>query len=104
MAVQVEVGMPLMLTVNITEFNLEIAESDISWTRNGAMLMDQVNGFSIVNTNLNVAPGMSTLTLAGVETPDMHSGTYVVNATNPAGSDTSTFTVTVTGEYLAASI
>jgi hypothetical protein len=32
----------------------------------------------------------------------MHSGTYVVNATNPAGSDTSSFNVTVTGEHLAA--
>lgn len=101
MAVMVEVGMPLMLTVSITDFNLEISESDISWTRNGDVLMDQVNGYVIVSTNLNAPPGMSTLTLAAVETPDMHSGTYVVNASNPAGSDTSIFTVTVTGKYLA---
>lgn len=104
MAVEVEVGMPLMLTVSITDFNLEIAESDISWTRNGVMLMDRVNGFRIVSTNLNTPPGMSTLTLTAVETPVMHSGTYIVNAANPAGSDTSTFTVTVTGEYLAATL
>ena len=104
MDVMVEVGMPLMLTVSITDFNLEIAESDISWTRNGDVLMDQVNGYSIISTSLNEPPGMSTLSLAAVETPDMHSGTYIVNASNPAGSDTSTFTVTVTGEYSAAAI
>ena len=99
MDVEIEVGSPLTLTVSITEFNLEIAESDILWTRNGIVLMDQVNGFSISSTGLNTPPGMSMLTLGRVETPDLHSGAYIVNATNPAGFDTSTFSVTVTGEY-----
>ena len=101
--IEVEVGMSLVLTVNITEFNLEITDSDIFWTRNGVVLVNQMDGFTITSTSLDSPPGMSMLTLAQVGTPSMHSGEYIVNATNPAGSDSSTFNVTVTGKCMNCS-
>ena len=94
----VEVNMPLTLQVSITGFNLAI--TDVVWTRNGNTLVDQTDGINITNRGLVSPPGMSMLTLDSVVTPDMHAGTYVANATNPAGSDVSTFNVTVAGEYL----
>ena len=90
--------MPLTLQVSITGFNLAI--TDLVWTRNGNTLVDQMDGISITDTSLVSPPGTSTLMLDSVVTPDMHAGTYVVNATNPAGSDVSTFNVSVAGEYL----
>lgn len=89
--------MSLTLQVNITEFNLMV--TDLVWTRNGNVLLDQVDGITITNVGLDSPPGMSTLTLDSVATPVRHAGTYLVNATNPAGSGVSTFNVTVTGEY-----
>ena len=89
--------MPLTLTVNITGFNLEV--TDVVWTRDGNTLTDQMDGFAITSTGLVSPPGMSMLMLDSVVTPEMHTGTYVANATNPAGSDVSVFNVTVTGKY-----
>ena len=96
MNVEVEVGMPLTLMVNFTEFNLEV--TDVVWTRDSNTLMDQVDGFTITSTGLVSPTGMSVLMLDSVVTPEMHAGTYIANATNPAGSDVSTFNVTITGE------
>ena len=95
MNVEVEVGMPLTLTVNITEFNLEV--TDVVWTRDSSILVDQVGGVTITSTSLISPPGMSVLMLDSVVTPEIHTRTYVANATNPAGSDMSVFNVTVTG-------
>ena len=97
MSVEVEVGTPLTLMINITEFNLKV--TDVVWTRDSNTLMDQVDGFTITSTGLVSPPGMSVLMLDSVVTPEMHAGTYVANASNPAGSDMSVFNVTITGKY-----
>ena len=97
MNVEVEVGSSLTLTVRIDSFNLEV--SAVTWTRNMDLLSSGMDGITITNTSLMVPPGMSMLMLDSVTTPAMHGGMYVATATNPAGSDMSTFTVTVTGKY-----
>ena len=98
MTVEVEVGSSLTLMVHIDGFNLEV--SAVTWTRNMNELSSGVNGITITNTNIDAPPGMSVLMLDNVTTPAMHGGVYVATATNPAGSDMSTFTVTVTDIFM----
>ena len=97
MSVEVEVNSSLALMVQIDGFNLEV--STVTWTRNTVLLSSGLDGITITNTNLDAPPGISVLMLDGITTPAMHGGVYVATATNPAGSDMSTFTVTVTGKY-----
>ena len=98
MDVEVEVGNSLNLEVVIFGFNLPITE--VMWIRNSSLLQDGENDFTIMNNNLAMPNGTSILMVVAVS-PILHSGTYEAIATNPAGSDSSTFTVTVTGnQYL----
>lgn len=94
--VEVVVDSPLVLTVVIFGFNLPITEA--MWIRNSLLLQDGENNFTIMNNSLDMPNGTSTLMVVAVS-PVLHSGMYEVMATNPAGSDSSTFTVTVTGKY-----
>ena len=94
MDVEVEVGNSLVLQVVIFGFNLPIAE--LTWMQDSALLQDGVNNFTIMSSSLTMPNGTSTLTVVAVS-PALHSGVYEVSASNPADSDSSTFTVTVSG-------
>ena len=96
----VMVGNPLMLTVTITNFNLPI--DTIDWTFNNKSIINNTNMFTILNSGgLDEPPAMSTLRLNSVSNLT-NEGTYVVTVSNRAGSNTSTFTVTVTGKRVVA--
>ena len=94
MDIEVVVGTSLVLEVAIFGFNLPITE--VTWMKDSALLQDGEDNFAIMNDNLTMPNGTSTLTVMAMS-PVLHSGTYEVSATNPAGSDSSTFSVTVTG-------
>ena len=94
MDIEVEVGSPLVLEVVIFGFNLPVTE--ITWMQDSALLQDGMNDFTIMNNSLSMPNGTSTLTVVAVS-PALHSGIYEVSVTNPADSDSSTFTVTVSG-------
>lgn len=94
MDVEVEVGNSLVLQVVIFGFNLPITE--LTWMQDSALLQDGVDDFTIMNSSLTMSNGTSTLTVMAVS-PALHSGVYKVSASNPADSDSSTFTVTVSG-------
>ena len=90
-SVEVVVGEDLVLSTSITGFNLPITNT--VWTRNGEI----VTFGNIVNTDITPQNRTSTLTVSPVNAPS-DGGTYIVTATNPAGSDMTVFTVNVTGE------
>ena len=89
-----EVLTRLTLTASISDFNLAI--DGVTWMRGGSIIQSG-NGFTLTNSSLDSPPAMVTLTL-DVMMPNQDSGIYTVNVSNPAGSDTSTFNVTVTGK------
>ena len=91
--VEVVVGEDLVLSTSITEFNLPI--TNIVWTRNGEI----VTFGNIVTTDITPQNRTSTLTLSPVNAPS-DGGTYIVTATNDAGSDMTVFTVNVTGKLM----
>ena len=95
-SVEAEIGTQLTLTVNITSFNREV--TDVSWRRNGDLVINQVGGITITDTNLNTPPGFSTLVFDSVASPAKHGGVYQVTVTNLAGSATSSFNVSVSGK------
>ncbi len=78
--------------MNITEFNLPLTE--IIWFIDG---VPATGVLTITNTSTTSPPATTTLTLDPVQLPS-ESGLYSVTAANPAGNDTITFNVTVTGE------
>ena len=90
-----EVSTRLTLTANISDFNLAI--DGVTWMRDGSVIQSG-NGFTFTNNSLDSPPAMVTLTL-DVMTPNQDSGIYTVNVSNPAGSDISTFNVSVTGKH-----
>ena len=96
MDVEVEVGAQLMLTANATEFNLDI--DNITWTRNGIVIE---NGTYSIWLHIQDDPPSKTfmLVIHDVISPAWDNGIFIVYISNPAGSDTSTFNVTVTGEF-----
>ena len=96
MDVEVEVGSPLTLSVNVTEFNLPI--DDVTWTMNDNVIQNGTDGFTITYTDLDAPPSMVVLTLDEVISPASDNGQYTVSVSNPAGIDTSTFNITVSGE------
>ena len=99
MDVEVEVGTQLMLTANATEFNLDI--ENITWTRNGIVIENGTNSIWLYNI-CQENPPLKTLSLVihDVVSPAQDNGMYVVYVSNPAGSDSSIFNVTVTGEFI----
>ena len=89
--------MSLTLSVNITEFNLEI--TDIVWLNNNSRAVRYTSGvYTITNSSLDVPMGTAVLFVESVTSPVVYGGVYQVIVTNPAGSDTSTFNVSVLSE------
>ncbi len=92
------VGSILTLTVTITDFNLPLTE--ITWFIDGVpatAVSGRAGVLTITNTSTTSPPATTTLTLDPVQLP-RESGLYSVTAFNPAGMDTTTFNVTITGE------
>ena len=92
-----EVGTSLTLSVNITEFSLEI--TDIVWlNNNGTAVSHTSDVYTIANTSLDAPVGTAVLFVESVTSPVVYGGVYQVTVTNPAGSDTVAFNVTITSE------
>ena len=90
-----DVGEDLMLTASFFDFNLAL--DGITWTQNSSIsLINGTNDVTITNSGLSPPDATSTLTRPGI-TGVSYAGTYVATATNRAGSDSTTFTVTITG-------
>ena len=96
MDVEVEIFTQLVLTANISDFNLAV--DGVTWMRDGSII-ESGNGFTLANSSLDTPPAVVTLTRI-VMSPNQDSGIYTVNVSNPAGLDTSTFNVTVTGKHM----
>ena len=92
--VEVEVGMSLTLSVNITGFNLEV--TDIVWLNNNGTVVSQTSDiYTITNSSLDAPVGTATLFVESITSPVVYGGIYQVIVTNPAGSDSSTFHVSI---------
>ena len=77
--------------VNV-DFNLVL--NSISWEKDGVMLESGPDRVTIVNSDLNPPNATSTLTRIDINRSS-DGGLYVMNATNRAGSTSTTFTVDV---------
>ena len=94
---ELEAGNDLMLSVNITRFNLPL--TNITWSHAGNILTSGVDRVSITTSSpLTSPPVMSTLQRTSLIPLDF--GIYVVTATNPVGNDSLTFDVEVPGILL----
>ena len=94
---ELEAGNDLMLSVNITRFNLGL--TIITWIHGGNILTSGVDRVTITTSSpLTSPPVMSTLQRTSLIPLDF--GMYVVTATNPVGSATFTFDVEVSGILL----
>ncbi len=92
---EVLAGNTLELSVNITSFNLPL--TSITWTHNGNVLTSGQDSVTITNPSLSdPSPVVSMLIRASLIPLD--SGNYSIMSTNPEGSSTYTFQVTVTGK------
>ena len=96
--VNITVGSPLILMVDITGFNLPL--SSITWMEDGQVVMNNTNNIVITHGSFETPPTTSTLVRDSIESP-MDNGTYEVMVVNPAGDATSTFTITVNGEQVS---
>ena len=98
MDVEVEVGTRLTLTVNVTKFNRDI--DSVIWTLHGMAIENGVDGYiyTLTNVSPDAPSSIVSLTRENVISPAEDSGNYTVTMTNVAGSDTSEFNVTVTGD------
>ena len=92
-SVEVVTDTALILTVNITGFNLPL--SDITWYIDGVQATNGTGNITITNINMNSPPASSRFVLDPVQFPIVR-GLYSVMATNDAGNDMTTFNVTVT--------
>ena len=90
---KVVAGDNLTLSVLIVDFNLPL--TDVSWTHERNIIITGKDRDTITNSSFSLAPVMSTLQRTAVNPLD--SGSYVIMATNKAGSLLLTFSVTVTG-------
>ncbi len=91
--VQLQAGNDLMLSVNITRFNLPL--TNITWNHSGNILNDGDRVTITTSPSLNTPPVISTLQRISLIPIDF--GTYIVIATNDVGSATFTFNVDVPG-------
>ena len=103
---EVVVGDDLVLNTTFTEFNLPI--TNVSWTRNGEMVTSATDRITIsisgtaIDIDITGTIALNetiTLTVSPVNASS-DGGTYIVTATNEAGSDMTVFTVNVTGELM----
>ena len=97
-AVNVTVGSALILMVDITGFNLPL--TSITWMEDGQVLMNNTNNIIITHGNFAAPPTTSTLVRGSIQSP-MDNGTYEVVVVNPAGQDSTLFTITVNGEQVS---
>jgi len=81
--------------VDITGFNLPL--TSITWMEDGQVLMNNTNNIIITHGSFAAPPTTSTLVHDSIQSP-MDNGTYEVTVANPAGEDTTIFTITVNGE------
>ena len=91
-SISVAVGMNFSLMVSIIRFNLPLA--NVTWTHNGGRIISRVNISQL--SFLDQSPVTTYLQRTSVIPLD--AGNYVITATNPVGSATFTFSVTVTGK------
>ena len=90
--------------MTITDFNLPLTE--ISWFIDGVpatAVTGRTGVLTITNTSTTSPPATTTLTLDPVQLPS-ESGLYSVTAFNPAGMETITFNVIITGMLFRKSI
>ena len=97
--VNVTVGSALTLMVIITGFNLPL--TNITWMKDGQVLMNNTNNIVITHGSFTAPPTTSILFRDPIQSP-MDNGTYEVTVVNPAGESTTTFTATVNGEEVVA--
>ena len=92
---EIEAGNDLILSVNITRFNLPL--TNITW-RHGGDISTGVDDRVMVTTNYSQTdpPVTSTFQLSSLIPLD--SGMYVVIATNPVGSENFSFNVAISGK------
>jgi hypothetical protein len=91
--------MSLTLSVNITGFNLEV--TDIVWLNNNGTVVSQTSGiYTITNSSLDAPVGTATLFVESVTSPVVYEGIYWVTISNPAGSDSSFFNVSITSKNI----
>jgi len=83
--------------VDITGFNLPL--TSITWMEDGQLLMNNTNNIIITHGSFAAPPTTSTLVHDSIQSP-MDNSTYEVTVVNPAGEDTTMFTVTVNGEQV----
>ena len=95
--VNITVGSALILMVDITGFNLPL--TSITWMEDGQLLMNNTNNIIITHGSFAAPPTTSTLVRDSIQSP-MDNGTYEVTVVNPAGEDTTVFTITVNGEQV----
>ena len=91
--VEVVTDTALTLSVNITDFNLPL--TNITWFVDGVQATDGTGNITITNANASTPPATSTFIIDPVQFLTER-GLYSVMATNDAGSDMTTFNVTVT--------
>ena len=93
--VEVTVGSPLTLMVDITGFNLPL--TSITWMEDGQLLMNNTDNIIITHGSFVTPPTTSTLVRDPIQSP-MDNGTYEVTVVNPAGQSVTTYTVIVNGK------
>ena len=93
-SISVTVGTNFSLTVSIIRFNLPL--TSITWTHNGESIIERVN-----ITELS-SPGQASVTalLQRTSVIPLDTGSYVITAINPVGSETFEFNVIVTGKLM----
>ena len=87
------VGEPLILSVNITTFNLPL--TTLAWTLDGTLLQT-TERITIAHSSVTEPPASSRLTVDPVQSAN-DGGTYNFTAVNPAGQSVTTFTVIIYG-------
>ncbi len=94
--IEVEIGMSLTLSVNITKFNLGI--TDIVWSNDDASVRYNNSDYATSNSSLDAPVGTAMLFIESVTSPVLYGGIYRVTVSNPAGSDSSIFNVSIASE------
>ena len=88
------------MTLNAAFSDFNLALNDITWTQNSSTsLMNETNEVTITNSGLSPPDATSTLTKPGISGVS-YAGIYMATATNRAGSDSTTFSVAITGIYV----
>ena len=93
-SISVTVGTNFSLTVSIIRFNIPL--TSITWTHNGKSIIERVN----ITELSSPSEASVTALLQRTSVIPLDTGSYVISATNPVGSDTFEFNVIVTGKLM----